>query len=173
MAYLHSLPQRHATLFDHAYHLSTQPPHTQERGEAPKPFPSFYEVISNDEEATLKTIVQITTGITSIVDPVQASLEHFEKRYRKLWDQDKDAYMRRYEKAQKPLSSYEADVTEYNNKQVGCPHACCITISLPLAPVCHMPGLCCLTGHHLSAQGLPHGQLLLVGLYRCHCLLTG
>jgi hypothetical protein len=86
-----------------------------------KPFPSFYEVISNDEEATLKTIVQITTGITSIVDPVQASLEHFEKRYRKLWDQDKDAYMRRYEKAQKPLSSYEADVTEYNNKQVGTP----------------------------------------------------
>jgi dynein heavy chain len=35
-----------------------------------------------------------------------------------LWDQDKDAYIRRYEKAQKPLSSYEADVTEYMNKEV-------------------------------------------------------
>lgn len=42
-------------------------------------------------------------------------------RYKKLWDQDKDAYTRRYEKAQKPLSSYEADVTEYMNKEVGHP----------------------------------------------------
>lgn len=39
-------------------------------------------------------------------------------RYKKLWDQDKDAYIRRYEKAQKPLSSYEADVSEYMNKEV-------------------------------------------------------
>jgi len=36
-----------------------------------------------------------------------------------LWDQDRDAYIRRYEKAQKPLSSYEADVAEYMNKAVG------------------------------------------------------
>ncbi len=50
----------------------------------------------------------------------QASLEHFEKRYKKLWDQDKDAYMRRYEKAQKPLSSFEADINEYISKQVRC-----------------------------------------------------
>ncbi|WIA13292.1 hypothetical protein OEZ85_006876 [Tetradesmus obliquus] len=90
----------------------------EERGEpAPPPLPTYYDVISSDEDATLRTIVQITTGITSIADPVQASLEHFEKRYKKLWDQDKDAYIRRYEKAQKPLSSYEADVSEYMNKE--------------------------------------------------------
>lgn len=53
----------------------------QERGEPPpKPFPTHYDIISSDEEATLRTIVQITTGITSVADPVQASLEHFEKR---------------------------------------------------------------------------------------------
>lgn len=45
-------------------------------------------------------------------------------RYKKLWDQDKDAYIRRYEKAQKPLSSYEADVTEYMNKEVRHWHVC-------------------------------------------------
>jgi hypothetical protein len=39
-------------------------------------------------------------------------------RYKKLWDQDKNAYIRRYEKAQKPLSSYEADVSGYMNKEV-------------------------------------------------------
>lgn len=40
-------------------------------------------------------------------------------RYKKLWDQDKDAYIRRYEKANKPLSSYELDIKEYLNKEVG------------------------------------------------------
>jgi hypothetical protein len=39
-------------------------------------------------------------------------------RYKKLWDQDKDAYTRRYEKANKPLSSYELDIREYLNKEV-------------------------------------------------------
>jgi hypothetical protein len=54
----------------------------QERGEPPPPpLPTYYDVISSDEDATLRTIVQITTGITSIADPVQASLEHFEKRW--------------------------------------------------------------------------------------------
>eukprot|EP00879_Flechtneria_rotunda_P019356 GHRR01020328.1.p1 GENE.GHRR01020328.1~~GHRR01020328.1.p1 ORF type:complete len:1679 (+),score=578.13 GHRR01020328.1:143-5179(+) len=89
----------------------------EDRGEPPPSHPqTYHQLISSDEEVTLKTIVQISTGITSVVDPVQACLEHFEKRYKKLWDQDKDAYIRRYEKAQKPLSSYEADVTEYMNK---------------------------------------------------------
>jgi dynein heavy chain len=37
----------------------------------PKPLPSLYEVISSDEDAVLKTIMQITSGITSIVDKVQ------------------------------------------------------------------------------------------------------
>jgi hypothetical protein len=53
----------------------------QERGEPPPPpLRTYYDVISCDEDATLRTIIQITTGITSIADPVQASLEHFEKR---------------------------------------------------------------------------------------------
>jgi dynein heavy chain len=53
----------------------------QERGEPPPPqLRSYYDVISCDEDATLRTIIQITTGITGIADPVQGSLEHFEKR---------------------------------------------------------------------------------------------
>jgi dynein heavy chain len=53
----------------------------QERGEpAPPPLPTYYDVISSNEDATLRTIVQITTGVTGIADLVQASLEHFEKR---------------------------------------------------------------------------------------------
>ncbi len=37
----------------------------------PKPLPTLYESISSDEEAVLKTIMHITSGITSIVDKVQ------------------------------------------------------------------------------------------------------
>ncbi|CAD7695690.1 unnamed protein product, partial [Ostreobium quekettii] len=90
----------------------------QEQGQGlPKPLPSFYEVISNDEDTTLKTIVQITTGITSIVDKVQQFLNYWERKYKHLWDQDKDAYIRRYEKAQKPLTSFISDITKYLDLQ--------------------------------------------------------
>ena len=44
----------------------------QDTGAAlPKPLPSLYEAISCDEDAVLRTIMQITSGITSIVDNVQ------------------------------------------------------------------------------------------------------
>lgn len=84
----------------------------------PSELVSFYEMISNDEETTLKTIVQITNGITSIVDKVQQFLNYWERKYKYLWDQDKDAYIRRYEKAQKPLSSFIADITKHLDLQV-------------------------------------------------------
>eukprot|EP00210_Caulerpa_lentillifera_P007994 g7633.t1 len=83
----------------------------------PSELPSFYEMISNDEETTLKTIVQITNGITSIVDKVQQFLNYWERKYKSLWDHDKVAYLRRYEKAQKPLSSFIADITRHLDLQ--------------------------------------------------------
>jgi len=78
---------------------------------------SFYEIISNDEDTTLKTIVSITTGITAIVDAVQQFLSYWEKKYKYMWDQDKDAYIRRYELAKKPLSSFEEDINKYLSLQ--------------------------------------------------------
>lgn len=39
--------------------------------------PSLYETISSDEEAVLKTIMQITSGITSIIDKVQSFLTYW------------------------------------------------------------------------------------------------
>lgn len=78
---------------------------------------SFYEIISTDQETTLKTIVQITNGITCIVDKIQQFLNYWERKYKYLWDQDKDAYIRRYEKAGKPLSSFIADITKHTDLQ--------------------------------------------------------
>ncbi|KAL0040883.1 hypothetical protein WJX79_008591 [Trebouxia sp. C0005] len=77
------------------------------------PAPTFFDIISGDEDTTLRSIVHITNGVTGIVDKVQTLLVYWEKKYKHMWDQDKDAYIRRYEKAQKPLSAFDADISKY------------------------------------------------------------
>lgn len=42
----------------------------------------------------MRSIVQITNGVTGIVDKVQTLLVYWEKKYKHMWDQDKDAYIR-------------------------------------------------------------------------------
>ena len=44
---------------------------------------------------------------------MQTFLAYWEKKYKHMWEVDKDAYIRRYEKAQKPLSSFETDIQKY------------------------------------------------------------
>ena len=56
--------------------------------------PTFFDIISGDEDTTLRSIVQITNGVTGIVDKVQTLLVYWEKKYKHMWDQDKDAYIR-------------------------------------------------------------------------------
>ena len=51
-------------------------------------------MVSGDEDTTLRSIVQITNGVQSIVDKVQTLLLYWEKKYKQLWDQDKEAYIR-------------------------------------------------------------------------------
>ena len=63
---------------------------------------------SADEDTTLKQIVSIDNGITLIVEKTQTFVTFWEKTYKHVWEQDKEAYIRRYEKAKKPLSSFEA-----------------------------------------------------------------
>lgn len=59
----------------------------------------------------------ITGGVSHIVDKAQALLSQWEIKYKRVWDGDKEAYMRRYEKAQKPLSIYEQDIQGYRATQ--------------------------------------------------------
>ncbi len=40
-------------------------------------------------------------------------LNYWEKKYKHIWEIEKDPYMRRYEKAQKSLSAFEADIAKY------------------------------------------------------------
>ena len=59
----------------------------------------------------------MTNSITSIVDKIQQFLNYWERKYKYLWDQDKDAYIRRYERARKPLNAFVADITKHLNLQ--------------------------------------------------------
>ena len=77
--------------------------------------PSFYQTVSSDEDTTLKTIVAITAGVSGIVDKVQQFLGYYEKKFKHVWEADKEAYIRRYEKARKPLSAFSSDISKYKD----------------------------------------------------------
>lgn len=72
----------------------TQVDCNQASAQARPQLPNFQEAIAGDDEAVLKPIAAITAGVTSIVDKVQTLLTYWEKKYKSVWDQDKDAYMR-------------------------------------------------------------------------------
>ena len=95
----------------------SQVPSTDASSDQEEELPSFYDIISNDEDSTLKTITTITIGARGIVEKLQQFLTYWDKKYRHIWDQDKDAYIRRYERAKKPLSAFDSDIMRYKELQ--------------------------------------------------------
>ena len=77
--------------------------------------PSFYSHISNDEDI-LKVLVQVMTGMREILPRLQKYLNTWD-RYKHIWDVDKDAFMRRYAKANRQLDAFETDITRYKELQ--------------------------------------------------------
>ena len=77
--------------------------------------PSFYAHISNDEDI-LKVLVQVMTGMREILPRLQKYLNTWD-RYKHIWDVDKDAFMRRYAKANRALTAFETDITRYKELQ--------------------------------------------------------
>ena len=76
---------------------------------------SFYARISNDEDI-LKIMVSIMGGMSSSLDKLQKYLTFWEK-YKHTWDYDKDAYIRRYAKANRTLAAFESDIQRYKDLQ--------------------------------------------------------
>jgi dynein heavy chain len=70
---------------------------------------SFYELISNDDDM-LKILVTIMNGMSSTATAMQKHLSEWAK-YKPIWETDKDAFIRRYAKADRPLSQYDADIS--------------------------------------------------------------
>ena len=108
---IHTVSRELITVVSHVPRLQEQ--RALPDGSMPPAPPSFYESISNDEDTTLKTIVSITQGVSSIVDKVQQCLSNWERKYKHVWDQDKEAYIRRYDKAKKPLAAFDTDISKY------------------------------------------------------------
>ena len=108
--------------------------------------PSFYSVISNDEDM-LKIVVQIMNGMSSTATELQKYLgfllqsryiymlgvklfettyvcpfspickHRYWEKYKPIWEMDKEAYIRRYAKANRSLKNYNDDVTKYKDQQ--------------------------------------------------------
>jgi hypothetical protein len=53
----------------------------QERGQQlPQPPESYYTVIRNDKEHVINIVVRLVEGLATASAPIQACIEHFEKR---------------------------------------------------------------------------------------------
>lgn len=55
---------------------------------------SYHEAVRADKEGAAKTAQQLAAAMPSLADKVQALLLYWEKKYKQLWDQDRDAFFR-------------------------------------------------------------------------------
>lgn len=109
---MNSLTQMVNTVSKELITVVTIIPLLKEGGDAKQ---SFYARISNDEDI-LKIMVSIMGGMSSSLDKLQKYLTFWEK-YKHTWDYDKDAYIRRYAKANRTLAAFEADIQRYKDLQ--------------------------------------------------------
>lgn len=56
--------------------------------------PSFCESVRGDREGTQRTEAMLSQSMPSVVDRAQTLLLYWEKKYKLLWDQDREAFMR-------------------------------------------------------------------------------
>jgi dynein heavy chain len=61
-------------------------------------------------------LFQVMTGMRDILPKLQKYLNTWD-RYKHIWDVDKDAFMRRYAKANRALTAFETDITRYKELQ--------------------------------------------------------
>ncbi|KAE9255217.1 Dynein-1-beta heavy chain, flagellar inner arm I1 complex [Phytophthora fragariae] len=87
-----------------------------EKGDVPAVVNNFYQSIFNDEEI-LKVLVHIMNGMSSSATELQKYLGYWDK-YKLVWNQDKQAFIRRYAKANRPLQQFRADIERYREQQV-------------------------------------------------------
>ncbi|OQR83321.1 dynein heavy chain [Achlya hypogyna] len=76
---------------------------------------SFYQSIFADEEI-LKVLVHIMNGMSASATELQKYLGYWDK-YKLLWNQDKQAFIRRYAKANRPLAQFRVDIERYREQQ--------------------------------------------------------
>jgi dynein heavy chain len=96
------------------------PPPANEGGYSPvgresEKFKSYYDVIADDPEI-LKLVVQIMNGMSSTATELQKYLLYWDK-YKGLWETDKEAFIRKYSKANRSPSQFDSQIQVYRNDQ--------------------------------------------------------
>jgi dynein heavy chain len=76
---------------------------------------SFYETMVEDNDI-LRMTVSIMNGMSGSATELQKYLGYWDQ-YKALWEMDKDQYIRKYAKNNKPPSQFDVDVTKYRNLQ--------------------------------------------------------
>lgn len=71
----------------------------------------YFQLITDNED-TPKQVTDIIKGVTNLVPKVQAVQTDLEAKYKKIWDTDKDAYMRRY-RHQVATRAFDRDIQLY------------------------------------------------------------
>ena len=56
--------------------------------------PSFFQAVSGNQQHTQRASKCISDGVAGIVDKVQSLLMYWERKFRALWETDKDAFIR-------------------------------------------------------------------------------
>jgi len=77
---------------------------------------SYYEAISDDPDI-LRIVVQIMNGMSSTATELQKYLSYWDK-YKSLWELDKDAFIRKYSKANRLPTQFDTDISRYRTQQV-------------------------------------------------------
>ncbi|CAM9180031.1 unnamed protein product [Ectocarpus fasciculatus] len=93
---------------------------SEAEGGAPAPvekdkIKSYYDIISDDNDI-LRIVVQIMNGMSSTATELQKYLSYWDK-YKALWEMDKEAFIRKYAKANRGPVQFDADITRYKNLQ--------------------------------------------------------
>jgi hypothetical protein len=68
--------------------------HIDEEETAQPQLPTFYQEVCGNAKHSQKAASHITDGVTGIVDKVQLLLVYWEKKYKAIWETDKDAFIR-------------------------------------------------------------------------------
>ncbi|OQR95763.1 dynein heavy chain, partial [Thraustotheca clavata] len=96
--------------------ITPQAPPSEAPVDIPTEVANFYQSIFNDEEI-LKVLVHIMNGMAASATELQKYLGYWDK-YKLLWNQDKQAFIRRYAKANRPLTQFRVDIERYREQQV-------------------------------------------------------
>ena len=64
----------------------------------------------------MKVVVTVMNGLSMITTDLQKYLSYWEK-YKSLWELDKDNFIRKYAKQNRPLSQFDIDIQRYRDVQ--------------------------------------------------------